>query len=126
VEINGDPVSDCSYIVIASLAMAWIEFSVPLKNLLSKAFFIFLGKISFGLYISHYPFLFSASTGLYLLLLPHLGHFNAMLITVSLSLPAALGVGTVFYRIADAPSVRFSKWIASKIMGVQMPPTLAG
>ena len=116
-EINSDPVSDCAYIAISFLVMAWIEFSVFLKNLLSRSFFSFLGKISFGLYISHYPFLFSASAGFYLLVQPHLSHLAAAFLTAGLSLPAVIALGTAFYLAADKPSVPFSKWLASKIMG---------
>ncbi len=119
VEIDSDPVSDCAYIVLSFLIMAWIEFSVFLKNLLSRSFFSFLGKISFGLYISHYPFLFSFAAAFYLVLLPHLGRLPAAFLTSGLSLPAVIGLGTVFYLVADKPSVPFSKWIASKIMGLR-------
>lgn len=122
VEIDSDPVSDSAYIVICFLVMAWIEFSVFLKNLLSRPFFSFLGKISFGLYISHYPFLFSAAAGFYLLVQSHMSHLAAAFLTAGLSLPAVIGLGTVFYLIADKPSVPFSKWLASKIMALRPFP----
>jgi peptidoglycan/LPS O-acetylase OafA/YrhL len=120
VEIDSDPVSDCAYIVISFLVMAWIEFSIFLKNLLSRSFFSFLGKISFGLYISHYPFLFSATAGFYLLVQSRLGHLGAAFLTTGLSLPAVIALGWLFYLIADKPSVPFSKWLASKIMGLRI------
>jgi peptidoglycan/LPS O-acetylase OafA/YrhL len=118
-EIDSDPVSDCAYIVLASLIMAWIEFSLFLKKLFSRSFFVFLGKISFGLYISHYPFLFSCGAAFYLLALPHLGQPVTTWMTVGLGLPAAIGLGTVFYLVADKPSVPFSKWLASSIMSLR-------
>ncbi len=126
VEIDADPVSDCAYIVISFLVMAWIEFSTFLKRLLSRPFFTFLGKISFGLYISHYPFLFSAAAGFYLLVQPHLDHLTAAFLTAGLSLPCVIGLGTIFYRIADQPSVPFSKWLAAKVMGLRILPRPAG
>jgi peptidoglycan/LPS O-acetylase OafA/YrhL len=126
VEIDSDPVSDCAYIVISFLLMAWIEFSIFLKNLLSRSFFSFLGKISFGLYISHYPFLFSFAAGFYLLAQSHMSHLSAAFLTAGLSLPAMIGLGTIFYLIADKPSVPFSKWLASKIMGARFLPVKAG
>jgi peptidoglycan/LPS O-acetylase OafA/YrhL len=119
-EIDSDPVSDCAYIVLSFLIMAWIEFSVFLKHLLSRPFFSFLGKISFGLYISHYPFLFSFAAGFYLLIQPHLNPTTAAFLTAAVSVPAVIALGTFFYLIADKPSVPFSKWLASKITGLRI------
>jgi peptidoglycan/LPS O-acetylase OafA/YrhL len=112
ISIDVDPRADFSYIFLAFLTIIWVQFSRPVKALLSSPFWAFIGKISFGIYICHLPFIMSFSTHFYLWMEPAMGHLPAAFLTALVTLPGVIGLGTIFYWVADKPSVPFSKFVA--------------
>jgi peptidoglycan/LPS O-acetylase OafA/YrhL len=114
--VDSDPQADISYIFLAFLAILLVQFSAPIKAVLSNAFWAFIGKISFGIYICHFPFIMSFSCRFYSWLEPQLGHVASAWITGALTLPCVIGLGTVFYWIADGPSIPFSRYVASHLL----------
>jgi peptidoglycan/LPS O-acetylase OafA/YrhL len=114
--IDVNPQADFSYIFLAFLTLFWVQFSFPVRAILSNRFWAFMGKISFGIYISHLPFIMSASCRSYLWATPKLGHLAAAWGTAAWTVPAVIGLGFVFYRIADRPSLPFSKLVAASVL----------
>ena len=116
VGIDVNPRADFSYIFLAALTLFWVQFSLPARAILSGRFWAFMGRISFGIYISHLPFIMSASCRSYLWAAPKTGHLAAALGTAAWTLPAVVGLGFLFYWLADRPSVSFSRWVASSLL----------
>lgn len=89
----------------------------PLQKLLGGALGSFLGRISFGVYLLHFPIL--ASLGIYFYLL--IGRFSAIgfAATLAIYLAAVFLAATIFERIVDRPTINFShiirNWLASKV-----------
>lgn len=87
-----------------------------LQKVLSGRFCVWLGRISFGLYIVHFPILCSFTSWLFL----HdtLGGSSKFLITIGLSLALCLVLAEVFTRFVDAPSKtwanRFGRLVSDK------------
>jgi peptidoglycan/LPS O-acetylase OafA/YrhL len=109
--------------MIGAIGVVFVAvFSPLLQRALSNRFFVWLGKISFPLYLFHLPILFSAGAGTYLLLHAHGWGNNwaglaATVMTAALSFPiAALGAATIepwsvrigymAYRLLFEPAVR--------------------
>ncbi len=116
VEVGSDPGTDIAYIFLSFLTIAWVQFSWVIRRLLASAPFAFLGRISFGVYISHFPFIFSASAAFYLGVVPWLGHLGTAFLTALLTIPAVIALGTLFYYGADKPSLPLSRWVAEQLL----------
>lgn len=102
-------------ILAAVAAIVLVQYFLPLRHLLSRPVPVFLGKISFGLYISHFPFIMSFSAISYLAVVGHLGHLASAFLVAGLTLPLVIGLGYIFYRVADQPGIRVSRAFAAWI-----------
>jgi peptidoglycan/LPS O-acetylase OafA/YrhL len=105
-------------IVVAAAAILMVQYFLPLKRLLSGPGPVFLGKISFGLYISHFPFIMSFSALAYLGIEPRMGHLPGAFLIAGLTLPAVIGLGYAFYLGADRPALKMARQIAAWIMNI--------
>jgi len=103
-------------ILVAAATILMVQYFLPLKRLLSGPAPVFLGKISFGLYISHFPFIMGFSALAYLGIAPHLGHLAGALLVAGLTLPAVIGLGYAFYLGADRPALRLARQIAAWLL----------
>jgi peptidoglycan/LPS O-acetylase OafA/YrhL len=71
----------------------------------------FLGKISFGIYLTHYIILCIVDTTFIKCSTPHLGRDLALIIGLFIfSLPSILLISYGFYLFVDAPAVQLSYW----------------
>ena len=102
-------------ILAAVAAILMVQYFLPLRRLVSLSVPEFLGKISFGLYISHFPFIMSFSALAYLGIAPHLGHLVSAFLIAGLTLPAVIGLGYTFYLGADRPALLFARVLAGWI-----------
>jgi peptidoglycan/LPS O-acetylase OafA/YrhL len=82
------------------LAQVW----VPLKSLLCSRFLVFMGTISFSLYLVHRPIVVATAFVL------HIGKSSAVV-----SVIISLVVAYVFYRLVEMPAHRLSQRVASRV-----------
>jgi peptidoglycan/LPS O-acetylase OafA/YrhL len=88
---------------------------VPVSALLSMRPFAFLGRISFSMYLLHAPILMSVALGtLKYAKAAGLPHGASILIAFCVYIPTVMAVATVFFRLADAPSMRLASLVATK------------
>lgn len=107
--------------VIAGIALMvyLMEATDWLRTQLSnQPYLVLLGKLSFSLYLTHIPILFTFTCRVFLWLYSF--HENMALASVGallLSLPVMLGAAMVFWTFVDEPSIRWSKEIARHMLG---------
>lgn len=106
--------------LLASLLVLSVSFSKPLKYFFSNRLSLFLGKISFPLYLIHMPLVCSYSAYLFLYL-PAQGYGNQATanIIVATTVPLGLIIAKLFYPI-EPFSVKAAKRISEVIMRVPL------
>jgi peptidoglycan/LPS O-acetylase OafA/YrhL len=100
-------------IIVAAITGNWLQ------GLLHNAFFVFLGRISFALYLVHMPLICSLACWTYLRL--HVGagwsHDSASLMASGICIVAALGTAAVFYYLFDAPAIWLGRRVETLLTG---------
>jgi peptidoglycan/LPS O-acetylase OafA/YrhL len=90
----------------------------PFQNFLSTKPVHLLGKISFGIYLTHYIILCLVDVSFTKWTAPYLGRDLAVVIgLIFLTLPITLLASYAFYLFVDAPAVHISHWIYFTIFG---------
>ncbi|KAL7753160.1 hypothetical protein RI367_001614 [Sorochytrium milnesiophthora] len=117
--------------VASAAIILLLELSPLCQRLFSCAPARFLGKISFGLYLTHGLILETACMSIMLDMsrgpdgkLPRMPNFpkNVALATMFLFyIPAITLSGYLFYRLVDDPTVRLAKWLFIKVFIDQWP-----
>ncbi len=88
-----------------------------LTNFLSKAWLMFISKISFSIYLIHALVLGSFASYLFLQISPRLPYLESVLISFAASLPIIFISGWLTTKYIDEKGIVFSKWIYGKIAG---------
>lgn len=78
------------------------------QKLLDRRLPQYLGRLSFSIYLLHWPVMISAGSAVFLAALP-LGHITAAMFAVVVGLALTLGVAAWFEQYIDAPIVRLSR-----------------
>lgn len=91
----------CLVVVVVAIADGFT------RRALSAAPMVFLGKVSYSLYLTH-----AMVIGALVALLPRLGIVDPLAIA-AVSLPASMLVSVVFWRIIEVPSMNLSRSLAS-------------
>ena len=91
----------CLVVVVVAIADGFT------RRALSAAPMVFLGKVSYSLYLTH-----AIVIGALAALLPRLGIVDPLAIAV-VSLPASMLVSVAFWRIIEVPSMNLSRLLAS-------------
>jgi peptidoglycan/LPS O-acetylase OafA/YrhL len=122
--LAGVPWKDPYALISLSLAvwaviLAWT--STASARFFSRAVPVFLGKISFSVYLIHMPLLCSYTCWLYLRLVPIYGRQVTMLICAVSTFLLTLVCGYVLYLLADQWSVGISKRVSEWIIGSGKP-----
>ncbi|MGL1934829.1 MAG: acyltransferase [Fibrobacterales bacterium] len=99
------------YILSISFILLLLIYNNWLSRLFALAPFRFFGRISFGLYIMHWPVNASVACGVYLLLNTYISHFLAAIIASLTSMCVSIVLGYVVYKFLDLPAVTFSRTI---------------
>ncbi len=86
------------------------------RELFSLRPFRFLGRISYSLYLIHFPVVCSVATGLFLLLLPSLGYTATIALTFLVSTPVVVVAAALFTRAVDEPATRLSDRFARLVL----------
>jgi peptidoglycan/LPS O-acetylase OafA/YrhL len=92
-------------------------------RLANQPYLVLLGKLSFSLYLTHIPILFTVTCRIFLWL--HSFQENTAVASVGallLSLPIMVGVAMAFWTFVDEPSIRWSQQLARQMLGHQPPP----
>lgn len=88
-------------IFVGSLLSPWV------RSALSKRPFLWLGRVSFSLYLVHFPILVGVGGPLFLAL-QDLGYGIAVAITTGAVISVGLAVATIFEKIVDRTAIRWS------------------
>ena len=104
------------YILLAMGAILVTLISRPTQQVLVSSIPMFLGRISFGLYLIHIPIICSFSCAAYLALYVPLGHTASALLVSAATVVLSIILGYLFYLYVDLPSVRWSRTFALLVM----------
>jgi peptidoglycan/LPS O-acetylase OafA/YrhL len=104
------------HMLAAALLVMGIYLFRPLAKLLSAEPFLFLGKISYSIYIIHIPVLFSVSAWLLTRIVAITHHYNrsAGLVFV-ISMLAIVSLAWVFYQLVEKNSSKLIQWIVDRL-----------
>jgi peptidoglycan/LPS O-acetylase OafA/YrhL len=91
--------------------------SKKLQAFFSKSPFIFLGKISFSLYLIHLIFICSFSSYIFVFFKSFVKYNTAFALTFVLSLPLLMTASWVVYKLVDSKSVLLSKILYKNLFG---------
>lgn len=122
---HGMYVSTITHIVGAIGLVAAIACAPPVQRLLTRRPILYLGEISFSLYLTHLLVLGSLGSWLFVQLVPAIGYlpaFGLMIIPVAVFI---WGVAHVFNRLVDQPTIRLSNRIP-RWLGLQKDRRPAG
>lgn len=101
---------------IAALLIVTAVFISPrLRNLLSFPWAGWLGRLSFSLYLTHFPIMFTIGIALFLPLEAWFGYMPAALIASGASIGISLLVAIPFERYIDRPSLRLSHRVGGRM-----------
>ena len=114
-----------SYLLIGVFAVGLTLLSTPTQRLLSSSFPVFLGRISFGLYLIHIPIICSFSCWAYLATFTSLGAAAAALSVSAVTCVVSVILGYALYLIADRPGLRLSRGLSSLVMNAPDPTLTA-
>ncbi len=82
-----------------------------------------LGRISFSLYLTHFPLLFTIVCGIFLLLNGVVSYMATIIICFCVGLPISLLLAVLFERFIDRPAIHMSRIVFRR--GVQRSPVAA-
>ena len=100
------------HLLLASMLTAYVVVSRPAGNLFSRKLPVFLGKISFGLYLAHTPIICAVAYPVYSNLLGLFSPWFAAIVASILLIGLSLLSGWVMWFIADRPAIAFARKVA--------------
>jgi peptidoglycan/LPS O-acetylase OafA/YrhL len=101
-----------------------VTLSPRLRHWLSRPTCLFLGRISFPLYLFHLPILLSFGSWLMLFLLPRLGLTAAAWSTFVVAAVITISIAWLMTLLVEHPTLRLSAWLGLKIdaLGMRLRP----
>ena len=97
--------------VAAPLILAAVLLLPRLQDLLSRRPLQSLGRVSFSLYLVHFPIIASCSCFVLLSLSPHIPYNFAVLITLLFTVPLVFSASAAMTRYVDEPAIRASRLV---------------
>ena len=107
---------DVSYPALGVAAVTLTLVSTVTQRFLTSRVPLFLGRISFGLYLIHIPVICSFSCWAYLVTFSSLGHFAAAFLSSAMTCVLSIILGYLLYIVADRPGIRLSRSLSLLIM----------
>jgi len=103
--------------LIAGICIVYaILFSEYLEKIFSGEFMMFMGRVSFSVYLIHMPILACISATIFQGMYPKFGYNFAAIIAMCITVPFIYYVARGFFLCVDAPSIKASKWIQDRIL----------
>ena len=103
------------HIIGASLLILVLLDSKKMQKIFSFRYLLFLGEISFAMYLLHFIILGSFSSFVFLELEPHLPYLGAFLTSFILSVGLIFAVSYLMYLYVDKKAVRLSKLVYERM-----------
>ncbi|MFG0249684.1 MAG: acyltransferase family protein [Phycisphaeraceae bacterium JB051] len=100
------------HLVLATALTGYLIVSPVTQRFFARPYAVFLGKISFGLYLIHTPFLCAAAYPTYMLMLKMMSASAAAIVTATILAACSLVLGWGLWFVADKPAVAFSRAFA--------------
>jgi peptidoglycan/LPS O-acetylase OafA/YrhL len=107
-----------SYLLLGVAAVGLTLVSNATQRFLSSRLPMFLGKISFGVYLVHQPVLLSFSCWAYLAAVQSVSRASAALLVSAMTCVLSILLGWGLYLIADRPGIRISRWLSRRTIEV--------
>ncbi len=103
--------------VLGAIIVMLAVLRIPsLARLLAKRPFQYLGRVSFGLYLTHFVLLGSLISYLFLRLLPAVGYKAALVVVFPVGLSLSFVLASAYTRWVDSPSIDVSKRIGDYLL----------
>lgn len=104
------------HVVAAILTIVVILRLQQVSNFLEKRPIQYLGRISFGLYLTHFIVMGTLASFIFYRLLPGYGYKLAVVATAAISLPVTIIFADFYTRWVDLPSIALSKKVGDKLL----------
>jgi peptidoglycan/LPS O-acetylase OafA/YrhL len=99
----------------AALMLAAVLLWMPLRHLMSSRPFIYLGRISFMIYLCHIIVLCSVVSWIVFILTPEIGYDIATVVAFVVFLPVVFATAHVMTKLVDVPSIMLSRRVARAV-----------
>jgi peptidoglycan/LPS O-acetylase OafA/YrhL len=86
-----------------------------IQSALARPAFRWLGKISFSLYLTHFPLLFSAVSAGFVVLAARLAYFSAIATVTVVGCLFSLVLAVAFEALVDRPAIGLSRWAFQRL-----------
>ncbi len=103
-----------AHMIAAILIFFGIFLSQRLKSLLSHRSMLWVGKISFSIYLLHFPVLFTVGAMVFIELFPMTGYLVASLISFTAYAFTTIGLAWIFEKFIDKNAIRISSRVVRK------------
>lgn len=107
------------HVIGAFLIILVLLDSKLMQRFFSLRYFIFLGEISFSMYLLHFLVLGSFSSLVFVKLEPHMSYAGAALFSFASSVGLIFAVAYLSYRYVDRGAIRLSKLVYQRIFSQQ-------
>jgi peptidoglycan/LPS O-acetylase OafA/YrhL len=91
-------------VIIITLALSWVR----MARVLEWRPLVWLGKVSYSLYATHFIVIYSLTSGLFMLFTQWWGYKLSAVVAMAVSLPVMLALAWVFQKYIEAPSIRWA------------------
>jgi len=109
------------HVIGAGMVMYVLLNSRDLQRVFSSPVPVFLGKISYSLYLVHFLVISSFTCALFLYLYPVLSYGPAVLVSIVLSLLLIMPLSYLFYKYVDMAGIKLSKTFYSRLSRPVIP-----
>ena len=104
-------------LIVSAAIAAYVTVSKPATRFFARRIPVFLGKISFGLYVIHLPLICATAFPLYTTCSEHLSAQAASIVSALIIIAMSILAGWVMWFLADRPAIAFSRAIAARLKG---------
>jgi peptidoglycan/LPS O-acetylase OafA/YrhL len=102
--------------IIGAFLIIWVLLdSKKMQKIFSFKYFLFLGEISFSMYLLHFIILGSFSSFIFLNLAPHMSYLNASLLSFVLSVGVIFSLAYLMYLYVDKKAVHLAKLVYERM-----------
>jgi peptidoglycan/LPS O-acetylase OafA/YrhL len=100
--------------IVALLLFFGVIMSSQFRSVFSGQILVWLGKISFSVYLLHFPILFTFGAAIFVFVYPSYGYVAACLSTCLISGTATIAISVYFEKIIDRRAIALSRGLTTK------------